>query len=166
MKVLVALSLGLTTSLLAQTPGPGISSGKHPFTFEDMMKLKRVGAPGGHRRMENGWCSIAKMSIWKRTRKFRIYGSCRRKTANRGGSTQLPTMRNAHVFLPMANDSSGHRKRPIRRKSGCAILTQARARSSVSRIRSRYFDWCGRRDLVAGREEYRVRVGGVSGLQG
>ncbi|HEY1894067.1 MAG TPA: S9 family peptidase [Chthoniobacterales bacterium] len=45
MKVLVALSLALTTSLLAQTPGPGVSSGKHPFTFEDMMKLKRVGAP-------------------------------------------------------------------------------------------------------------------------
>jgi dipeptidyl aminopeptidase/acylaminoacyl peptidase len=45
MKVLVALSLALTTSLLAQTPGTGVSSGKHPFTFEDMMKLKRVGAP-------------------------------------------------------------------------------------------------------------------------
>src|SRR6266480_5433614 len=45
MKVLVALSLALTTSLLAQTPGPGISSAKHSFTFEDMMKLKRVGAP-------------------------------------------------------------------------------------------------------------------------
>src|SRR5882762_3024728 len=45
MKALVALSLALTTSLLAQTPGPGISNGKHPFTFEDMMKLKRVGAP-------------------------------------------------------------------------------------------------------------------------
>src|SRR6266436_2421921 len=45
MKVLVALSLALTTSLLAQTPGPSVSSGKHPFTFEDMMKLKRVGAP-------------------------------------------------------------------------------------------------------------------------
>src|SRR5882762_2295672 len=45
MKVLVALSLALTTSLLAQTPGPGVSSGKHPFTFEDMMKLKRIGAP-------------------------------------------------------------------------------------------------------------------------
>src|SRR6266576_576077 len=89
--------------------------------------------------MENGWCSIAKMSIWKRTRKFRIYGSCRRKTANRGGSTQLPTMRNAHVFLPMANGSSGHRRQPIRRKSGCAILIRARAHSSVSRIRSRIF---------------------------
>src|SRR4026208_2079722 len=45
MKVLVALSLALTTLLLAQTPGPGVSSGKHPFTLEDMMKLKRVGAP-------------------------------------------------------------------------------------------------------------------------
>src|SRR6266853_2642157 len=45
MKALVALSLALTTSLLAQTPGPGVSNGKHPFTFEDMMKLKRVGAP-------------------------------------------------------------------------------------------------------------------------
>src|SRR5436190_13737285 len=45
MKVLVALSLALTTSLLAQTPGPGVSSGKHPFTFEEMMKLKRLGAP-------------------------------------------------------------------------------------------------------------------------
>src|SRR5438874_7645107 len=45
MKVLVALSLALTTSLLAQTPTAGVSSGKHAFTFEDMMKLNRVGAP-------------------------------------------------------------------------------------------------------------------------
>ena len=36
---LVALLL-FATSVLAQTP-----SQKHPFTFEDMMKLKRVGAP-------------------------------------------------------------------------------------------------------------------------
>ncbi|PYL83977.1 MAG: S9 family peptidase [Verrucomicrobia bacterium] len=45
MKVFVAVSLVLTSSLLAQTPAPALSSGKHPFTFEDMMKLKRVGAP-------------------------------------------------------------------------------------------------------------------------
>jgi hypothetical protein len=45
MKVLVALSLALATSLLAQTPARSVSTGKHPFTFEDMMKLKRVGAP-------------------------------------------------------------------------------------------------------------------------
>jgi dipeptidyl aminopeptidase/acylaminoacyl peptidase len=45
MKVFVAVTLALTTSLLGQTPAPGVSTGKHPFTFEDMMKLKRVGAP-------------------------------------------------------------------------------------------------------------------------
>jgi dipeptidyl aminopeptidase/acylaminoacyl peptidase len=40
MKILLALILTLATPVLAQTP-----SEKHPFTFEDMMKLKRVGAP-------------------------------------------------------------------------------------------------------------------------
>src|SRR6478736_2631946 len=40
MKILLAFILTLATSVLAQTP-----SQKHPFTFEDMMKLKRVGAP-------------------------------------------------------------------------------------------------------------------------
>ncbi len=45
MKILVAISLALATSLLGQTPTAGVSSGKHAFTFEDMMKLKRVGAP-------------------------------------------------------------------------------------------------------------------------
>jgi dipeptidyl aminopeptidase/acylaminoacyl peptidase len=40
MKILLALILSFATSLLAQT-----TSQKRPFTFEDMMKLKRVGAP-------------------------------------------------------------------------------------------------------------------------
>ncbi len=40
MKSSLVVLLLLTTSVLAQTP-----SQKHPFTFEDMMKLKRVGAP-------------------------------------------------------------------------------------------------------------------------
>jgi dipeptidyl aminopeptidase/acylaminoacyl peptidase len=38
MKVFPLILLALTTSALAQ-------NAKHPFTFEDMMKLKRVGAP-------------------------------------------------------------------------------------------------------------------------
>ncbi|HEU0207482.1 MAG TPA: S9 family peptidase [Candidatus Udaeobacter sp.] len=38
MRILFALLFALATSALAQTT-------KHPFTFEDMMKLKRVGAP-------------------------------------------------------------------------------------------------------------------------
>src|SRR5205823_7009195 len=45
MKVFIIIGLALTTSVVAQTPAPDTSSGKHPFTFEDMMKLKRVGAP-------------------------------------------------------------------------------------------------------------------------
>ena len=40
MKIFLAALLLLATSVLAQTP-----SQKRPFTFEDMMKLKRVGAP-------------------------------------------------------------------------------------------------------------------------
>jgi dipeptidyl aminopeptidase/acylaminoacyl peptidase len=40
MKIFLVFILTLATSVLAQTP-----SQKRPFTFEDMMKLKRVGAP-------------------------------------------------------------------------------------------------------------------------
>ena len=43
MKILAAISLVLASSIFAQTPSPAPQ--KHPFTFEDMMKLKRVGAP-------------------------------------------------------------------------------------------------------------------------
>lgn len=43
---ILTLSLALAGSTLAQTPAPAASAGgKRPFTFEDMMKLKRVGAP-------------------------------------------------------------------------------------------------------------------------
>jgi len=46
MKVLIVIRLAfIMTSVLAQTPAPTVFGGKHPFTFEDMMKLKRVGAP-------------------------------------------------------------------------------------------------------------------------
>src|SRR5467141_1576321 len=43
MKILAALSLVLASSIFAQPPAR--NSAKHPFTFEDMMALKRVGAP-------------------------------------------------------------------------------------------------------------------------
>ncbi|HKR53509.1 MAG TPA: hypothetical protein VJR93_04110, partial [Chthoniobacterales bacterium] len=43
---LSVLSLVLTASALAQSPTPATSvTAKHPLTFEDMMKLKRLGAP-------------------------------------------------------------------------------------------------------------------------
>jgi hypothetical protein len=40
---ILTLSFTLALSGFAQSPTP--TSQKHPFTFEDMMKLKRVGAP-------------------------------------------------------------------------------------------------------------------------
>ena len=42
MKIFVAVSIVLATSLFGQTLAP---NAKHPFTFEDMMKLKRVDEP-------------------------------------------------------------------------------------------------------------------------
>jgi dipeptidyl aminopeptidase/acylaminoacyl peptidase len=42
MKKFLVVILFLDTTAFAQTPSP---SAKHPFTFEDMMALKRVGAP-------------------------------------------------------------------------------------------------------------------------
>jgi dipeptidyl aminopeptidase/acylaminoacyl peptidase len=46
MKILVAISLVLASSVFAQTPSPSASAtAKHPFTFEDMMKLKRLDEP-------------------------------------------------------------------------------------------------------------------------
>src|SRR5436853_7566325 len=42
MKIFVAVSIVFASSVFAQTPSP---SAKHPFTFEDMMKLKRVDEP-------------------------------------------------------------------------------------------------------------------------
>src|SRR5438552_17269862 len=46
MKTFTAVFFALTLSVVAQTPPPTVAaSAKHPFTFEDMMKLKRVDEP-------------------------------------------------------------------------------------------------------------------------
>jgi len=43
LRTVTAITVALAGSMFAQSPST--SSAKHPFTFEDMMKLKRVGAP-------------------------------------------------------------------------------------------------------------------------
>ncbi|HXL24323.1 MAG TPA: S9 family peptidase [Chthoniobacterales bacterium] len=46
MKIFVAVSIVLASSVFAQTPSASApASAKHPFTFEDMMKLKRLDEP-------------------------------------------------------------------------------------------------------------------------
>src|SRR6059058_1990914 len=46
MKLFVVLTIVFASSVFAQTPSPSASaSAKHPFTFEDMMRLKRLDEP-------------------------------------------------------------------------------------------------------------------------
>jgi len=46
MKIFVAVSIVFASSVFAQTPSPSApASAMHPFTFEDMMKLKRLDEP-------------------------------------------------------------------------------------------------------------------------
>src|SRR5438128_863104 len=46
MKIFVAVSIVLASSVFAQTPSPSApGNAKHPFTFEDMMRLKRLDEP-------------------------------------------------------------------------------------------------------------------------
>ncbi len=67
----------------AQTPAPGISSAKHSFTFEDMMKLKRVGAPVPS--PDGKWVvfDAEDVDLEANTKISHICGSCQRKVANR-----------------------------------------------------------------------------------
>src|SRR5215469_13176968 len=44
MKNFLLITFVFGSAIFAQSPSPNASA-KHPFTFEDMMKLKRVGAP-------------------------------------------------------------------------------------------------------------------------
>jgi hypothetical protein len=46
MKLFVVLTLVFASSVFAQTPSPSApASAKHPFMFEDMMRLKRLDEP-------------------------------------------------------------------------------------------------------------------------
>ena len=95
-KILI-LSLALAGSALAQpTPSP---SAKHPFTFEDMMKLKRVGAPvaspdgkwvvfdaqdvdlEANTKVSHLWIVPSQAGEARRLKRFRRRGPCRRAAA-------------------------------------------------------------------------------------
>ena len=100
MKVFLAISLALTTSVVAQTPARSVSNGKHPFTFEDMMKLKRVGAPVPS--PDGKWVvfDAEDVDLEANTKISHLWivpaqgGESRRLN-------QLQTMRNGHVFHRM-----------------------------------------------------------------
>jgi hypothetical protein len=82
---ILALVFALTLSSFAQTP-----SQKHPFTFEDMMKLKRVGAP--QPSLDGKWVVFDCEDIDLRERS----GSCRtaiKSNAKSRGATTVFTRR-------------------------------------------------------------------------
>ena len=81
-KILI-VTFALVSSALAQTtPVPATAGGKRPFTFEDMMKLKRVGAPVPS--PDGKWVVFDAVDVdLDANKKSRISGSCRRRAAKR-----------------------------------------------------------------------------------
>src|ERR1700676_4279780 len=109
----------LVVDVFAQSPS---SIAKHPFTFEDMMKLKRVSEPVPS--PEGKWVVFAAedVDLEGNTRTSHLWivpGAA----GDRAALMKRRTMRSGRAFRRMANVSSGRRRRPIRHKSGCAIST-------------------------------------------
>ena len=163
----VVISSALTTLLLAQTPGPGVSSGKHPFTFEEMMKLKRVGAPVPS--PDGKWVAFdgEDVDLEANTKISHLWIV----PASGGESRRLN---------PTPNDE----ERPRFSPDGKRLIWTSKA-TDPTQIWMCDFDsgkaecWLGgttagnndldgrrRRDLVTGWKEYPVRVVGISGLPG
>ena len=163
MKILAAIRLVLASSIFAQTPSQAPQ--KHPFTFEDMMKLKRVGAPVPS--PDGKWvvfdCEDVDLGANKKTSHLWIV------PATGGESRRL-------------NPTPNHEERPRFSADGKRLIWTSKAtdptqiwmcdfdpeRRGVGRqATSGHIDLDRRRwrDLVTGWKEHRVRVGGLSRLQ-
>ena len=159
MKALVTLAFFLAATAFAQT------SQKHPFTFEDMMALKRVGAPVPS--PDGKWVvfDCVDVDLEANTKISHLWIV----PASGGESRRL-------------NPTPNHEERPRFSPDGKRLIWTSKAtdptqiwmcdfepgsgRAGWKAASSHVdFDRRGRRDLVAGWEEHRVRVGGLSGLQ-
>ena len=162
MRIFLAIILSFASSLLAQAQS---QSQKHPFTFEDMMKLKRVGAPVPS--PDGKWvvfdCEDVDLAANKKTSHLWIV------PASGGESRRL-------------NPTPNHEERPRFSADGKRLIWTSKATDPTQiwmcdfdpeRRRARRetasshinLHRCRRRNLVAGRKEHRVRVSGLSGLQ-
>ena len=163
MKILAATTLVLASSMFAQTPSSAPQ--KHPFTFEDMMKLKRVGAPVPS--PDGKWvvfdCEDVDLAANKKTSHLWIV------PASGGESRRLnptPNHEERPRFSPDGKaldlDLESHRSHAdldVRFRPEWRFVSRQAASGHQHFNRSRW------RHLVAGRKEHRVRVGGLSGLQ-
>src|SRR4051794_39879652 len=159
MKIFLILVFALAGSLFAQTP-----SQKHSFTFEDMMKLKRVGAPVPS--PDGKWVlfDCVDVDLEANTRISHLWIV----PASGGESRPL-------------NPTPNHEERPRFSPDGKRLIWTSKA-TDPTQIWMCGFDsgggelvgkphvvtdlnWRGWRDLVAGRKEYPIRVGSLSRLQ-
>src|SRR6266487_3020133 len=146
MKTFVAILVSITTCAFAQTPSP---SGKRPFTFEDMMKLKRVGAPVPS--PDGKWVVFDCVDV------------------DLEANTKISHLWIVPASGPAAagrrlNPTPNHEERPRFSPDGKRLIWTSKA-TDPTQIWMCDFDWGGRRDLVDGWKEHSVRVGGLSGLQ-
>jgi len=137
-------ALFLVAAVFAQSPS---SIAKHPFTFEDMMKLKRLSEPVPS--PDGKWVVFAAedVDLEANTKISHLWIV----PANRGESRRL-------------NPTPNHEERPRFSPDGKRLIWTSKA-TDPTQIWMCDFDRSGRRNLVAQREEYRLRVGGLSRLQ-
>src|SRR6266487_697390 len=146
MKTVLFVAFILTSSGFAQTPSP---TTKHPFTFEDMMKLKRVGAPVPS--PDGKWVVFDCVDV------------------DLEANTRISHLWIVPASGPAAagrrlNPTPNHEERPRFSPDGKRLIWTSKA-TDPTQMWMCDFDWGGRRDLVDGWKEHSVRVGGLSGLQ-
>src|SRR5437660_7394442 len=127
MKIFIGIFLLFAGSMFAQT-----APQKHPFTFEDMIKLKRVGAPVPS--PDGKWvvfdCEDGDLEANTKISHLWIV------PAQGGESRRLnptPNHEERPRFSPDGKKLIWTSKATDPTQSGCAILIRARARLSVSR---------------------------------
>ncbi len=151
------LSLTISASALAQ---------KHPFTFEDMMKLKRVEEPVPS--PDGKWVVFSAMDVdlEANTKISHLWivpakgGEARRlnQSPNEEERPRFSPDGKRLIWTSKATDPSQIWMCDFDSDSGEAGGTTASG--------DLYLNWRGRRDLVAGREEHRLRFRSLSRLQG
>ena len=143
----------------------GQTTAKHPFTFEDMMALKRVGAPVPS--PDGKWVvfDCEDVDLEANTKISHLWivpasgGESRRlnQTPNHEERPRFSPDGKRLIWTSKATDPTQIWMCDFDSGSGALVGQAASGDEDLNRR--------GRRDLVAGRQEHRVRVGGLSGLQ-
>ena len=145
----------------------GFAQSKHPFTFEDMMQLKRIGEPIVSPDSKWAGFTAVDVNLDENTRS-RICGSFPSAAARHVVSLPPPVPgKIAFASRPMASASCSRRHAMALRRSGCRTSTPASGTltGEPRKVTSISTEASGG-TLVARRQEHPVRLLGLSRLQG